>query len=319
MKSQFLIGSIGAGGGKTTFMLGLLRALQKKNIKVQPFKCGPDCIDTQYHKLISNCDSINLDTRLASSSHIQYVYNLYGEKADVCIVEGSTGLFDGYRKEQGSNAEIARLLHLPVVLTINARAMSYSAAPLLFGFKNFDPSVKIVGVIFTNVASASHFQQLKDACRDAGIVCLGHIPVDDKIHFPSRYSALTVALKTELDDVVSRISDRIEEQVDLCKLLDLCMRVFPCSYTLPFTSDIENEKAHFALNKKLRIAVARDVAFNVFFQENLDCLSEIGKITYFSPIYSKNLPDTDLLYLPGGMPELFARQLHRRKDLLRQI
>ena len=319
MKSQFLIASVGSGGGKTTFMLGLLRALQKKKVKVQPFKCGPDCIDTQYHKLISNSDSINLDTRLASSNHIQYIYNTYGERADVCIVEGSTGLFDGYRKEQGSNAEIARLLHIPVILSVNAKGISYSVAPLLFGFKNFNPSVKIAGVVFTNVVSPSHFQQLKDACRDAGMVCLGYLPFDDKLRFPSRYSALTVALKTELNDIASRIAEQIEAHVDLHKLLDLCMRVFPCSYTLPCTSEAEDRKECFRGNKKLRITVACDVAFNYLFQENLDRLSDMGRITCFSPIYSKELPDCDMLYLPGGVPELFARQLHRRKDLLKQI
>ena len=156
MKPQVLIGAVNSGSGKTTLTVGLLRALKKRGLQVQPFKCGPDYIDTQYHTIAADRDSINLDAWMASRQHVQFVYNRYAENADVCVTEGVMGLFDGYRRMQGSSAEMARLLNVPVVLVVNARATAYSVAPVLYGFKHFRPAPKIVGVIFNQVSSPAH-------------------------------------------------------------------------------------------------------------------------------------------------------------------
>ena len=115
MKPQFMIAAPASGSGKSTFMLGLLHTLREQGIKVQPFKCGADHIETLHHTIIAEQDSINLDLGLASRTHLQYIYNKYGEHADVCITEGTMGLYDGYRRMQGSCAEIAQLLNLPVI------------------------------------------------------------------------------------------------------------------------------------------------------------------------------------------------------------
>ena len=129
MKPQLLIGSATSGSGKTTFTMGLLRALKKRGMRVQPFKCGPDYIDTQFHTLAADRESVNLDTWMASKTHVQHIYNKYGEGADACVAEGVMGLFDGYSKMEGSSAEIAHLLGIPVILVVSARATAPRRLP----------------------------------------------------------------------------------------------------------------------------------------------------------------------------------------------
>lgn len=184
--------------------MGLLRTLKKRGLQVQPFKCGPDYIDTQFHAIASGRPSINLDTWMMHHHHMQRIYNLYAENADVCVTEGVMGLFDGYSRDKGSAAEIANLLNLPVVLVINARAAAYSVAPMLWGFKHFAQKVKIAGVIFNQVSSASHYAFLKDACTDAGIEALGYIPFADELYIPSRHLGLTVTSKSSMNDVAEK-------------------------------------------------------------------------------------------------------------------
>lgn len=319
MKPQFMIAAPASGSGKTTFMLGMLHALQKRGMKVQPFKCGADCIDTQYHSIVAERDSINLDLGLASRTHIQYLYNRYGEQADVCATEGVMGLYDGYRRMQGSCAEIAHTLNIPVLLIVNARATAYSVAPLLYGFRHFNSSVRIAGVIFNQVASPAHFLMLKEACADAGVECLGYLPFMEDISMPSRHQAITLTEKQSILSISSRVAEQIGRHVDMDKLLNLCTRIFPCPYTLPYTSEIGVERMHYSRSKRMKIAIARDPAFCFLYRENIDQLAELGTVTYFSPIYGNDLPEADLVYLPGGYPELFARQLHRRKRLMQQI
>ena len=317
MKPQFLIGSPTSGCGKTTFMLGLLRVLQRRGVKVQPFKCGPDFIDPQYHAIACDCESVNLDAWLASRTHIQSVYNHYAESADVCVIEGNRGLYDGYNRMENSSAALSRMLNVPVVLIVNARAIGYAIAPILFGMKRFNASVKIAGVVFTQVASQSHEVSLREACIDAGIECLGYLPVAEDIRLLQRHQGLTLSVKRSFSKLIDRIADLVEKHIDIEKLLNLCTRIFPCPYTLPYTSEVGIDMMH--RSDRLRIAVARDPAFCFLYRENLDKLADTGKITYFSPVYGSDLPEADYVYIPGGYPDLFARQLHRRKRLMNQL
>lgn len=319
MKPQLLIASPISGSGKTTFALGLLRALRQRGLHAQPFKCGTDYIDTQYHALAAGHDSVNLDTWLASDGHIQTIYNKYAEQADVCVTEGTAGLFDGYNRMQGSNAHIARLLKIPVVLIVNARATAYSVAPILYGFKHFKRYVQVVGVVFNQVASPAHLTLLQEACMDAGVECLGYLPVVDDFKLPPRHSGLVLSVRQSMDEQIDRIASLIEKHVNIDKLLSLCERIFPCQHILPYTSESELDNRHIMGRKELQIAIARDPAFCLLSQENVDSLARNGQISYFSPLYGSDLPSADLVYLPGGYPELFARQLYRRKRLFGQL
>ncbi|QYS90912.1 AAA family ATPase [Flavobacterium covae] len=157
MKPQFLIAAPSSNSGKTTITLGLLRLLKNNGYKVQPFKCGPDYIDTKHHTKAAGEPSINLDTYMMSESHVKTLYKKYSQEADISIIEGVMGLFDGANRMEGSSAEIALLLNIPIILVVNAKSMAYSVAPLLFGLKNFNPKIKIAGVIFNFVNTESHY------------------------------------------------------------------------------------------------------------------------------------------------------------------
>ncbi len=318
MKPQVLIGSPTSGSGKTTFALGLLRVMQRKGISVQPFKCGPDFIDTFYHSIACGRDSVNLDTWLSSKSHVQCLYNTYADRTDACVLDGNMGLFDGYSRMKGSSAEIAHLLNVPIVMIVNARTMGYSAAPILYGFKHFRPSTRIVGVIYNQITSPAQFTALREACIDSGIECLGYLPADETLRLPNRHSAFTVDLRRSVKGIIEQTADLLEKHVDWKKLLSLCMGIFPCPYSLPYQStDIEiGPMLH---SRKLKIAIARDSAFCFLYRENIDSLTKKGIVSFFSPLYANDLPDVDLIYIPGGYPELFARQLHRRKRFLQQL
>lgn len=319
MKPQFIIGSTTSGGGKTTLLLGLLRVLARKGMKVQPFKCGPDFTDIPYHSYGAGFESVNLDTWMASKLHVQYIYNKYAEQTDVCAVEGTMGLFDGFDRMQGSSAEIARLLNIPVILVINARATSYSAAPMLYGFKHFCKSVHIAGVVFNQVSSQAHYAALRTACYDAGLECFGYLPTMTEARLPSRHTGLTSTLKQSLDAIIDRIAACVEQYIDVDKILSLCTRIFPCPYALPYTSETGIDTFKKRKKEALRIAVARDPAFYFVYRETLDRLAACGEVCYFSPVFSNALPEADIVYIPGGYPELFARQIHRRKKLLAQL
>lgn len=221
MKKGILIGAATSNSGKTTFTMGLLRALTRRGMRVQPFKCGPDYIDTMFHHLASGSESVNLDTFMSSAEHVQQQYAKYGNEADMCVVEGVMGLFDGYDKSQGSSAEIAMLLDLPVVLVVNARSAAYSVAPLIYGFKHFNPKVRIAGVVFNMVSSDHHYSFLKDACEAAGVACLGYLQKNPDINIPGRHLGLTISAREEMESLINLAADEVERHVDLNGLVDL--------------------------------------------------------------------------------------------------
>jgi len=308
-QSSFLIGAINSGSGKTTITLGLLKALHNRRLTVQPFKCGPDYIDTKFHEAAAGNPSVNLDTFLSSENHVKYLFHKYSTDKDVSITEGVMGLFDGYDKMKGSSAEIAQVLDIPVVLVINAKSMAYSAAALLYGYKNFDPRVKVVGAIFNFVGSESHYNFLKDACNEVGIEPLGYVPKNAGIETPSRHLGLSLDKEKEFDILANNIAELIEKTVDIDRLLEITK------------TKINRVKLleQNAVEKKIKIAVAKDSAFNFIYHENLEYLKRLGNVSFFSPLVDKIMPDADLLYLPGGYPELFLDELSKNASMLKSI
>lgn len=220
MKS-FLIGATSSGCGKTTFTMGLLRALTKRGYNVQPFKCGPDYIDPLFHSAASGQESVNLDTWLGSEKHVCELFSHYSSNADISIVEGVMGLFDGYDKSKGSSGKIATLLDTPVILLVNAKSVAYSVAPLIYGFKNFHPEIKLAGVVFNMVASDSHYSYLEQACEDAGVTSLGYMQRNPSLSIPSRHLGLTITAKQEMENLIQLAAEEIEKHVNIDKLLAL--------------------------------------------------------------------------------------------------
>lgn len=304
--SQFLIAATASNSGKTTLSLGLARALYKRGLKVQPFKCGPDYIDTKYHAAAALTPSINLDTFLMSESHLRDLFAGYAQNKDACIVEGVMGLFDGYDKMRGSSGHIAQLLDIPVILVINAAAMAYSCVAILTGFKNFVPDINIAGVIFNFVSSAGHYSYLQTAAQDAGVEPLGWLPKNAAIQVPSRH--LGLAIENAGDEFAAQAAELMEQHVDIDRLLALTAKAIPPPPAVPAVTP-----------GNLKIAVAQDAAFNFIYHENLRALERLGRVTYFSPLNDAALPQADLVYLPGGYPEMHLERLSRNKPMLQSL
>ncbi|MCR5744883.1 MAG: cobyrinate a,c-diamide synthase, partial [Bacteroidales bacterium] len=276
-----------------------------------PFKCGPDYIDTRFHEAATGRASVNLDTWLASEAHVRELFARYGADADVCVVEGVMGLFDGYDRSAGSSAEIARLLDLPVVLVAGARSTSYTLAAQLYGMQHFRPDLRFAGVIFNQVGSPRHERLLRQAAEDAGLPCLGALPRSQELEIPSRHLGLRLSDDAEMVAWTERAATLVERHVNLQELLDRTAADFP--------APVPNPVPPLRRAAPMRIAVARDAAFNFTYRENLARLAQAGTVTYFSPLAGDDLPEADLVYLPGGYPELYAPVLSRQTRLQQQV
>lgn len=312
---QFLIAAPTSGSGKTTISRGLMALLVKKGLKVQPFKCGPDYIDTKYHSAVCGRSSINLDTFMASRGHVRQLYARYASDADVCVVEGMMGMYDGYDRDKGSSAEIAALLHLPVVLVVNAQSAAYSMVPLLSGFMHFRPDVHIAGVIFNRVGSPRHYEMLREVCEDLQLTCLGYLPKEKMLEQDSRYLGLDFS-KQETAETTTRLINLIDRYIDWKHLLKIS--------SLPLPEEISGNNGKVPClqpSEKCNITVARnEESFSFLYAEHLDILHSMGTVTFFNPEDNQPLPvGTDFLYLPGGYPEKHAEKLSQAIRALTSI
>ena len=182
----------------------------KKGMSVQPFKCGPDYIDTKFHTAVCGRPSINLDTFMASKEHVKELFAHYGADADVCIVEGMMGLFDGYDRDRGSSAEIASVLNIPIVMVVDAKSAAYSMAPLLSGFLHFREDVRIAGVIFNKVGSERHREMLRQVCDDLHVECLGFLPKHPDLEQGSRYLGLDFSEEARNEELVKLLEENVQ-------------------------------------------------------------------------------------------------------------
>ena len=286
MRHGFVIAAPNSGSGKTTIARGLMALFTLKGYKVQPFKCGPDYIDTKFHAAVCGRPSINLDTFMATPEHVRELYDRYGSNADVCVVEGMMGMFDGYDRDKGSSAEVARVLDLPVVLVVDAKSAAYSMAPLIQGFINFRKDVRINGVFFNRVGSARHFAMLEQVCDDLGVQCYGYLPKKAELEQGSRYLGLDFSEKPESKLLVELLETHVQWQ----RLLELADEA---SVTGMVCKE-EKDKQH-------TLIASNDESFSFVYQENID---RLGDVSFFNPETDEPcLDEVALLYLPGGYPE----------------
>ena len=307
-KPSFLIAAPKSHSGKTLITLGLIHELVRQGYGVQPFKCGPDYIDPMHHSRVAGRASYNLDTWMASEDHVRGVFHEQMATADVGVIEGVMGLFDGARKDEGSSAAIARLLDVPVVLVVDASSMAYSAAPLLYGFGSFDARVRLAGVVFNKVGSASHYHFLEEAARDAGIQPLGYMPRDGRLAVEERHLGLHLPGEGGKTEVVEAAADLVRDYVDLEALVQAGQEV-----------KHENLKSSESSSCSLTVALADDAAFNFTYRANVDRLEEMGQVMRFSPLKDNHVPAVDLIWLPGGYPELLAEPLSRNRRMMQSI
>jgi len=307
MSNGFIIAGTSSGSGKTTLALAFLAALAARGYRLAPFKIGPDFIDPGHHALVSGATSRNLDGWMLTRDYNQKLFDRCRQKAQMAVVEGVMGLYDGFdgRSEAGSTAQMAKWLSLPVVLVVDARSMARSAAALVQGFERFDPGVRFAGVVFNRIGSARHLAYLQEALEGhVAMPCLGGIPRDLSIEIPERHLGLHTADDHPLDkEKIARLAQLIETHVSMDRLLAIL--------ETPQGSGRPSVETGGNPIDRVRIGVARDAAFCFYYPDNLELMEDSGaEIVFFSPRTVSTLPeDLDGLYFGGGYPELYAASL----------
>jgi cobyrinic acid a,c-diamide synthase len=315
----FLIAGTASGVGKTTVTLAITAALRRRGLTVQAFKGGPDFLDTGHHTRISGRAARNLDTWMLSVEANREVLRNASLEADILLIEGMMGLFDGKdgETESGSSAEIAKLLKLPVVLVLDASKTARSIAAAVLGFELFDPELPLAGVILNRVAGERHFSMMeagiKATCKTP---VLGWLPRDPAIAIPERHLGLQTAEEGETGEALERLIDVLagiaETHLNLGDLMDL-----RCGLDI----DSQHAQIHGRTIEPVRIGVARDPAFSFYYEDNLDLLLQHGALLVpFSPMSDGSLPEElDALYLAGGYPELHASAISENLTMLSAI
>ena len=298
MAKGFILAAPSSGSGKTSLTFGLLAALRKAGTAVQGFKVGPDYIDPHYHALAAGRPCPNLDPWAMTPERMKSL--LTASDADLCVIEGVMGLFDGAQSGGGSTADLARTLGLPVVLVVDAKGMSGSVAALVHGFSRFDPSIDVAGVILNRVGSDRHESMLREALQDSGIPVLGSLPRLPSLSWPSRHLGLTLPQELpDMDAQARQLASVMAKQFDLSALHALAR-------ALPAPAEPESAAAFFPSSAG-SIALASDDAFRFAYPHWLT-----GREHRFSPLANQRVPDdADFVFLPGGYPELHAAKLSK--------
>lgn len=318
MKRVVLTGT-GSGVGKTTIATGIMKALSDEH-KIQPFKVGPDYIDPSYHNCATGVSSRNLDSFFMSDGQIRQSFKngMTSSHADYGIIEGVRGLYEGISptNDIGSTSSIAKALNSPVVLIINSRSLVRSAAAMTLGFKALDSRIDIEGVILNNVKSQKHYLKTKEAVEKlANTRVLGGIERDNSISMEQRHLGLIPAVEQErISGLVEKWGELIRENIDLDALIEIM------DNSNPIINEYEPIWSPNKTKHKTRIAVPFDEAFNFYYKENLEALEyNNAKIEYFSPIHDEQLPSVDALYIGGGYPEIFKKELSKNTTMLESI
>ncbi len=313
---RLLIAGTHSGVGKTTITTGIIAALRARGLEVQPFKVGPDYIDPTYHTLAAGRPARTLDTWMVPPERVPALFTRAVQGADIAVIEGVMGLYDAadYEGEAGSAAEVAKLLAVPVVLVVDARAMARSAAALVLGYREFDPAVPLAGVIVNRVAGKSHGEGVAQAItRATGLSVFGWIPRDDALHIPERHLGLVPTAEPGRWDVfVQAAATLVARHLDLDALLAMAQYPHP----VPATPRVSpGPKAQHGPGPV--IAVARDEAFSFTYVDNLDLLQDAGaRLAFFSPLRDEALPpETAAIILSGGFPEVYAPALAENRAL----
>jgi cobyrinic acid a,c-diamide synthase len=311
---RLIVAGTSSGAGKTSVTCGIIGALRRRGLCVQGFKVGPDYIDPSYHALASGRPGRNLDAFLSGPELIAPLVRHGAAGADLAVVEGVMGLFDGAsgRGELASTGHVAKLLGAPVVLVVDAASMARSAAAIVHGYRTFDPAIDVAGVIFNKVGSDHHEELLRDAVAPLGVAVLGAVRRDGRVAAPERHLGLVPAGEREsrTREALAALADAAERHVDLDGVLALA-RAAPPLQTASWSPHAA-EPARGA-----RIAIARGPAFSFHYQENLELLEAAGaELVAFDPLADQALPDgAGALILAGGFPEVFGAELEANAPL----
>jgi cobyrinic acid a,c-diamide synthase len=303
---RLVIAGTHSGVGKTSIVLGVLGALRNRGVQVQGFKVGPDFIDPMYHREVTGAPSYNLDAWLMGRDGVGRALARIAPADGVSIVEGVMGMFDGRATgADGSTAEVATILQSPVLLVVDVGGMSRSAAALVQGYARFDPDVHVAGVVLNHVGGPRHYQLVKTAIEEqAGVAVWGYLPSSDGFVLPERHLGLVpVGEDAAFRRVCTELGVAAESTIDIPAIIAAAQSAPPLA--------VPPDDAPAVAATAVRIGVARDAAFNFYYDANLRWLRQWGaELVEFSPLKDPELPtDVDGLYFGGGFPEVFAKKL----------
>ena len=307
---RVLFAGVSSGCGKTTVTCAVLQALVNRGMRVHAFKCGPDYIDPLFHEKVIGAKGSNLDLFFYDSNTLRYLAGKHAGSADVAVIEGVMGYYDGSRKSsEKSTYEIAGETRSPVILVVNGKGMAFSVTAVIRGFLETVQDNRICGVIFNQI-SPSSYKLLKEIVEEQfgeKIRVFGYLPDMKECSFESRHLGLVTAEEiTDIKDKLNRLAGAAEQCMDLDALLELAGKSEPLEY----------EPLTIPRKESVRIGVALDRAFCFYYRDNLELLTEMGaQLCYFSPLADKKLPECDALYLGGGYPELYLPVLSENKSM----
>lgn len=320
---RLLIAGTHSGVGKTTISTGIMAALANRGLKVQGFKVGPDYIDPSYHTAATGRVSRNLDVWLLGNRLVPS-FERAASGADIAIIEGVMGLFDGIKGQgaKGSPAEIALMTEAPVILVMDVRAMGYSTAALLHGFATFDSRVNIAGVILNRIGSASHLAMVKESIASLGVPVVGWLGKDEQLTLPERHLGLVPFGENDCQNgYFTHLARVMEQGLNLDRLLQLANKSKARQQGANIGCCDSSPADTCRVKLPVTIAVARDEAFSFYYQDGLDVLSDAGaKIVYFSPLHDRKLPlGTQGVFIGGGFPEQFLPGLAANNSMYRSL
>ena len=311
----FLISSPQGHSGKTIVTVGLCNALKRRGLSIQPFKKGPDFIDPSWLTIAAGRSCRNLDLFLVPKEKLIQTFEQACEKADLAIVEGAMGLYDGL-DTQGTTAEIARLLNIPVVLVVNTSRMTSSIAAMVMGYQHFQPETNIAGVLLNYVSGIRHENKLRNAVEKyCKIPVVGSIPRDTNLYIAERHLGLIPSRESdEADQSVKRIGEKLESYLDVEQILSISNR-----FKMPSPSPIPIKEKGREESLQVKIGVIFDQVFNFYYPENLEGLRQRGADLVFINSLQDRLPQVDGLYIGGGFPEFFLEKLEKNKELRQEL
>jgi cobyrinic acid a,c-diamide synthase len=332
MIPRVVIAGTSSGAGKTTVACGLIGALRASGLRVQGFKVGPDYIDPSHHALASGRPGRNLDAFLAGPELVASLVRHGGAGADVAVIEGVMGMFDGAsgRGELASTAHVAKLLDAPVLLVVDAASMARSAAAVVHGYTTFDPDVNVAGVVFNRVGSDHHEQLLREAVAPLGVPVLGALRRDERVVAPERHLGLVPAGEREQRTrvVLDTLAAAVARRLDVAEIERLA-RAAPApapgaawsAEPDPEPGPARSRDPAAAPAAGARIAIARGPAFSFHYEENLELLAAAGaELAAFDPLLDEALPPASgALILAGGFPEVFGEGLEANAPLRAEV
>ncbi|MEG0844109.1 MAG: cobyrinate a,c-diamide synthase [Romboutsia sp.] len=315
---KILIAGTSSGVGKTTISLGIMQALTKRNLKVQPYKVGPDYIDPSYHTFITKRYSRNLDSYMLNDEKVKYIVNKSSKDADISVIEGVMGLYDGMGigLDDCTSSYTSKILKVPVILVIDGKAMAASSAAMVLGYKEIDRGINLKGVIVNNVRTQGHYELIKASIEKyCEIEVLGYFPPNKEFSLESRHLGLVPSVELEtLQNKFNNLAEEIEKYIDIDRIIEI--------------SETEKVESNFELSefieknkvKNKSMAIAYDKAFNFYYRENIELLEELGvEIKYFSPLEDNEVPKSDCIYIGGGFPEIFGKEIDDNKSMRESI